>query len=507
MKKLYNGPESFTPDNQFILGAAPELGNFYVGAGFNSVGIASAGGAGNALADWIVDGDPGRDLTVVDIRRFAAFNGNNRWLRDRVGEVLGLHYATPWPNRELETARPFRRSPAYQLLAQAGACFGSKMGWERANVFAPPGEQTQVQQAKIEYSWDKPNWLPWSAAEQRATRAAVAVFDQTSFSKYLVSGPRALAVLQWLCTADVDVPVGRTVYTGMLNAGGRYEADITVSRIAADEFLLFSSSASTQRDLDHIGRRLPATGATVTDVTSAYAVYGVMGPRSRELLSRLTSADLCNEAFGFGSSAMIDLGYATARATRLTYVGELGWELCVPAEFAVGVYEDLMSAGADLGVVNGGYYTIESMRLEKAYRAFGRELTPDYNPVEAGLLFACKLKTDIGFLGRDAVEQARATGPSQRLVSFVLDEPEVMMWGGELLLRDGAAAGLVTSAAWGATIGASVGLAYVRRADGDVVTPDYLKSGRYQVNVGGRVCAATVSLRPPFDPEGEKVRR
>ncbi|HEY3904899.1 MAG TPA: FAD-dependent oxidoreductase [Streptosporangiaceae bacterium] len=507
MKKLYNGPESFTPDNQFILGAAPELDNFYVGAGFNSVGIASAGGAGKALADWIVDGDPGRDLTVVDIRRFAAFNGNNRWLRDRVGEVLGLHYATPWPNRELETARPFRRSPAYHLLARAGACFGSKMGWERANVFAPPGERTQMQQAKIEYSWDKPNWLDWSAAEQRATRAAVAVFDQTSFSKYLVSGPRALEVLQWLCTADVDVPVGRTVYTAMLNAGGRYEADITVSRTAADEFLLFSSSASTQRDLDHIGRRLPATGATAADVTSSYAVYGVMGPRSRALLSRLTSADLTNEAFGFGSSAMIDLGYATARATRLTYVGELGWELCVAAEFAVGVYEDLMSAGADLGVVNGGYYTIESMRLEKAYRAFGRELTPDYNPVEAGLLFACKLKTDIGFLGRDAVEQARAAGPSQRLVSFVLDEPEVMMWGGELLLRDEAAAGLVTSAAWGATIGASVGLAYVRRADGDVVTPDYLKSGRYQVNVGGRVCAATVSLRPPFDPEGEKVRR
>ncbi|HXS66314.1 MAG TPA: FAD-dependent oxidoreductase [Streptosporangiaceae bacterium] len=502
MKKLYNGPESFTPDNQFILGAAPELDNFYVGAGFNSVGIASAGGAGKALADWIVDGDPGRDLTVVDIRRFAAFNGNNRWLRDRVGEVLGLHYAAPWPNRELETARPFRRSPAYHLLARAGACFGSKMGWERANVFAPDG-----QQAEIEYSWDKPNWLDWSAAEQRATRAAVAVFDQTSFSKYLVSGPRALAALQWLCAADVDVPVGRTVYTPMLNAGGRYEADITVTRTAADEFLLFSSSASTQRDLDHIGRRLPAHGATVADVTSAYAVYGVMGPRSRELLSRLTSADLTGDAFGFGSSMVIDLGYATARATRLTYVGELGWELCVAAEFAVGVYEDLMSSGADLGVVNAGYYTIESMRLEKAYRAFGRELTPDYNPVEAGLLFACKLKTDIGFLGREAVEQARTAGVSQRLVSFVLDEPDLMMWGGELLLRDEAAAGLVTSAAWGATIGASVGLAYVRRADGGVVTPDYVKSGRYQVNVGGRVCAATVSLRPPFDPEGEKVRR
>ena len=523
MKKLYNGPESFTPDNQFILGEAPELRNFFVAAGFNSVGIASAGGAGKSLADWVVDGDPGVDLSVVDIRRFAAFNGNNRWLRDRVGEVLGLHYAPPWPNRELETARPFRRSPAYHLLREAGACFGSKMGWERANVFAPvparksalpdgerrapDGQGHPAGDDRVEYSWGKPNWLPWSAAEQRATREAVAVFDQTSFSKYLVTGPEALRGLQWLCTADVDVPPGRTVYTGMLNVGGRYEADITVTRLDCEEFLIFSSAATTERDLDHIRRRLPAAGAAVVDVTSAYAVYGVMGPRSRELLARLTGADLSNEGFGFASSRPIDLGYATVRATRLTYVGELGWELCVPTEFAVGVYEDLMAAGADLGVVNAGYYAIESMRLEKGYRAFGRELTPDYNPVEAGLLFACKLKTDIGFLGRAAVERARLGGPRQRLASIVLDDPDVMMWGGELLIRDGAAAGLVTSAAWGATIGASVGMAYVRHAAGDVVTPDYVRSGSYQVNVGGQICAARVSLRPPFDPDGEKVHR
>src|SRR5712692_9732784 len=437
MKKLYNGPESFTPDNQFILGEAPELRNFFVAAGFNSVGIASAGGAGKALADWITDGDPGMDLSVVDLRRFAAFNGNNRWLRDRVGEVLGLHYAPPWPNRELVTARPFRRSPAYHLLRAAGACFGSKMGWERANVFAPvlargddpPEPPAEGKQPVIEYSWDKPNWLPWSAAEQLATREAVAVFDQTSFSKYLLTGPAALAALQWLCTADIDVRPGRTVYTGMLNAGGRYEADITVTRLAADQFLIFSSAASTERDLDHIRRRLPAAGPALVDVTSAYSVYGVMGPRSRELLSRLSTADLGNEAFGFAQSRQIDLGYATVRATRLTYVGELGWEICVTAEFAVGVYEDLMAAGADLGVVNGGYYAIESMRLEKAYRAFGRELTPDYNPVEAGLLFACKLKTPVGFLGRDAVERARAEGPRQRLVSVVLDDQDVLAWG------------------------------------------------------------------------------
>jgi heterotetrameric sarcosine oxidase gamma subunit len=502
IKKFYNGPESFTPDNQFILGETPELRNFFVGAGFNSVGIASAGGAGRALAEWIVEGEPSLDLSAVDIRRFARFNGNNHWLHDRVSEVLGLHYAVPWPNRELATARPFRRSPAYHLLKQANACFGSRMGWERANFFAPPG-----QDAVIEYGWDQQNWQPWSSAEQRATRGDVALFDQTSFSKYLVTGRDAEQALQWLCTADVGVEPGRTVYTGMLNARGTYEADITVTRLSADEFLLVSSAATTERDKDHITRRMPAgCHASLVDVTSAYAVYGVMGPRSRELLSRVSRDDFSDEAFGFGTSREISLGYATVRATRITYVGELGWELYVPAEFAVGVYEDLVAAGADLGLVNAGYYAIESMRLEKAYRAFGRELTPDYNPVEAGLLFACKLKTGISFLGREAVEKARADGPRRRLVSLVLPDPDVMIWGGELVLRDGVAVGQVTSGAWGEAVRGCVGLAYIRHPDGNVLTSDFARAGSYQVNVGGRLYPATVHLRPPFDPEGERIR-
>jgi glycine cleavage system aminomethyltransferase T/glycine/D-amino acid oxidase-like deaminating enzyme len=515
IKKFYNGPESFTPDNQFIAGEAPGLRNFFVGAGFNSVGIASAGGAGRALAEWILSGDPGLDLTAADIRRFAPFHGNTRFLHDRVGEVLGLHYAVPWPNRELATARPLRRSPVHHLVAAAGACFGSRMGWERPNVFAPPDTD-----AAVDYTWGVPDWLPWSAAEQRAARRDVALFDQTSFSKYLLTGPDSERALQWLCTADVAVPPGRTVYTGLLNERGRYESDLTVTRLSAEEFLLVSSSATTERDQDHIRRRMPADAfARLVDVTSAYSVLGVMGPRSRDLLAALSPADLSDQAFPFGTSREIDLGYFRLRATRITYVGELGWELYVPAECAVGVFGLLTGAGREFGLVHAGYYTIESMRLEKGYRAFGRELTPEYGPVEAGLLFACKLRGDVPFLGREAVEKVRAEGPRRRLVSVVVgdgaggpdrdadrDGRGPMLWGGELVLREGVPVGQLTSAAWGEAVGRPVGLGYVRHPAGEVITPEFLRTGRYQVNAGGDVYPATVSLRPPFDPAGARVR-
>jgi heterotetrameric sarcosine oxidase gamma subunit len=502
LKKLYNGPESFTPDNQFILGEAPECANFFVAAGFNSVGIASAGGAGRALAEWITNGSPTTDLTSVDIRRFAPFHGNNRWLRDRVAEILGLHYEVPWPNRELTTARPFRRSPVHHLLAAANANFGSRNGWERANFFAPPGCDPA-----IEYAWGKQNWLPWSAAEQTATRTAVTIFDQTSFSKYLLVGPDAEATLQWLCTADLAVDVGRTVYTGMLNERGTYESDVTVTRTAAEEFLIVSSAATTERDKDHIRKHTPpGASAELVDVTSALSVFGVMGPQSRELLSTLTDADLSDAAFPFGTSQRISLGYSTVRATRITYVGELGWELYVPAEFAVGVYEDLLTAGTDFGVARGGYYAIESLRLEKGYRAFGRELTPNDNPVEAGLLFACKLKSDIDFLGRRAVEQAKADGPRRRVVGFSVSSTEPMLWGGELVLRDGVVAGQVTSAAWGETTGACVGLAYVRSPDYAPISAGWIRDGDYQVNIGGALHSITVSLKPIYDPDNSRTR-
>jgi len=496
IRKFYNGPESFTPDNQFLLGEAPELGNFFVGAGFNSVGIASAGGAGRALAEWIVDGAPSLDLVGVDLRRFASFHANPRWLRSRVAEVLGLHYAIPWPNREMQTARPFRMSPVHDRLAARGASFGSRMGWERPNFFAPAGQSPE-----LEYSWGKPTWLPWSGTEHLACRSAVAVFDQTSFSKYVVSGADAGAALQWICANDVDVAVGRTVYTPLLNSRGTYESDLTVTRVSATEFLLVSSSATTERDQDWIRRNIP-TGldVTVRDVTTAYAVLGVMGPHSRTLLSRLTDADLSEEGFGFGTSRQIPLGHATVRATRMTYVGELGWELMVPVEFAAGVYDDLGSAGADLGLTDAGYYAIESLRLEKGYRAFGRELTPDFGPVEAGLVFATKLAGDHDFLGRKALaahrDRLRSPGPRRRLVSFVVDDPDAMLWGGELVLGHGRPVGQATSAAWGASVGRSVGLAYLRHDA--PVTAEFLAEGGYEVDVAGDRRPVRLSLKAPL---------
>ena len=313
------------------------------------------------------------------------------------------------------------------------------------------------------------------------------------------------ALLQWLCTADVAVPVGRTVYTGVLNARGTYEADVTVTRIAHDQYLWVTGAASVVRDRNWITRHIgPDQQVSVTDVTGAYAVLGVMGPRSRELLQSVSRSDF--DAFPFNASREVDLGYCTVRATRLTYVGELGWELYVPSEFAVSVFDLLVEAGADYGLKHAGYYAINALRLEKGYRAFGTELTPDYNPVEAGLLFATKLKTDIPFLGREAVEAARESGVRRRLVSFVLADPAVMMWGGELLLRDGLVAGQVTSAALGTTVGAAVGLGYAWRRDGEIVTPEYVDTGHWQVSVGGRLVDATVGRSAPYDPTSARIR-
>ncbi|WP_020142841.1 FAD-dependent oxidoreductase [Terracoccus sp. 273MFTsu3.1] len=503
IRKFYNGPESFTPDNQFIVGEAPELPGFFVGAGFNSVGIASAGGAGRALAEWVVEGGPTLDLVSADIRRFSPLAGNHAWLHERVVEVLGLHYAVPWPNREPETGRAQRLSPVHDRLVTQGAVFGTRNHWERANVFAPQGRSP-----RLDYSWDRPTWVDWCVAEQRATREAVAVFDQTSFSKYLIVGADAERALQWICTADVAVPVGRTVYTGVLNGGGTYESDVTVTRTADREFLVVSSAATTVRDLDWLRRHVPVgADASVVDVTSAYAVLGVMGPRSADLLSGLSDDSFDDASFPFGTSREVRLGSAVVRATRITYVGELGWELYVPTELAVRVYDDLFRAGAHLGVLPAGYYAIEAMRLEKGYRAFGRELTTETGPVAAGLAFACKLGTDVDFLGRKAVEAAKVVTPPRRLVSFVVGDPEAYPWGGELVLRDGRPVGQVTSAAWGATVAAGVGLALVGERGTGGAAAEWVRTGEWEIDIAGHRSPLTVGLRAPLDPEGLRLRQ
>lgn len=505
VKQFYNGPESFTADNNFIVGPAPGIDNLFVGCGFNSMGIASGGGAGKALAEWIIAGEPTLDLWPVDIRRFARFNGNETWLPDRIAEVLGMHYKMPWPNRELESARPFRRSPLYGRLKQRGACFGSKMGWERANFFAPTPAQ-----ARIEYGWGHQNWHPWVAAEHRACRERVAVFDMSSFAKLLLQGPEVHTALQWLVANDVPTTPGATVYTGMLNERGGYESDFTITCIEHDQFLVVTSSGSAVRDRDVIERAVRSRNlrCTVTDITSMISMLAVMGPRSRELLQRVSTARFDNASFPFGTSQEIDLGYATVRATRLTYVGELGWELYVPVEFTVGVYEQLLAAGEDLGLVDAGYYAIDSLRLEKGYRAWGRELTPDINPYEAGLAFAAKLdKGD--FRGRRALQVVKEAGgaatATRRVVSLVVDAPHTNLWGGELILRDNVPAGFVTSAAFGHTVGRPVALGIVSNAHGPADTA-WIDAGRYTIDLAGERFDAAVSLKAPYDPSSSRTK-
>jgi heterotetrameric sarcosine oxidase gamma subunit len=497
--KFVNGPESFTPDNNFILGEAPELRHLFVAAGFNSVGIASAGGAGKHLAEWMMAGQPTLDLWSVDIRRFAPWANNRAFLRERVAEVLGLHYQMAWPNREFETGRGIRRSPLHGQLARQGACFGAKNGWERPNWFARDGVKPVV-----EYSFGRQNWFDCHAREHRACRENVAIFDQTGFSKYLFQGPDALDVLQRLCGADLDVPVGKTVYTGMFNDRGMFESDLTVIRLAADEFYLVGGTSQTVRDLDWIRRNLdPAERAQLVDVTEAFSVISVMGPNSRALLRGLTDADLSNEAFPFGTAKNIPIGQATARAVRLTYVGELGWELHVPASQAALLYDSLIQEGSDLGLTNVGHYAINSLRLEKGYRAWGADISPDDTALEAGLGFAIAWKKPVPFLGKDALLRQKEAGLKRLLVIFVLDDPEPVLWGSEPIYRNGQVVGYTTSGSYGHTLGAAVGMGYVKNEAG--VAAEFIQSGRYEINVSGKRIPATAHLRAPYDPERRRI--
>jgi glycine cleavage system aminomethyltransferase T/glycine/D-amino acid oxidase-like deaminating enzyme len=492
VRQLLNGPESFTPDGNFILGEAPGLRGFFVCAGFNSAGIANSGGAGRLTAEWIVNGSATADLGEVDIRRFAPFSGNLRFLRERTVETLGLHYAMRWPRHELISARPLRQSPLYDRLAAKGARFGSKMGWERANYFAPAD-------AKIDYGFDTPGWLRWCREEQRAARQAAAIFDQTSFAKLLVRGRDAKKLLQWLCANDIDVAPGRIVYTAMLNAAGGLESDCTVIRQAEDSFLIVTGSAQGVRDADWIRRHIGDAFVVLDDVTSAWSVLSVMGPQAAAILARASSDSFGDAAFPLGLTREVDIGLARVRAARMSYIGGPGFELYVPIEMAAHVYDTLVEAGAPLDLRDGGYYAIDALRIEAGRRAFGAELGPDETPLQAGLMHAVRLDKPGGFLGRDALLAERERGPSKRLVTLVLDEPAPFVWGGEPILRDGIPVGEVTSAGFSDRLGRTVMLGYVR-GDGPV-SRGFVLSGRYMIDIAGQRVSATAQARPayPFD--------
>jgi|TARA_B100001146_G_scaffold182634_1_gene165121 4-methylaminobutanoate oxidase (formaldehyde-forming) len=500
IRLFFNGPESFTPDDRYLLGETPELRNHWVATGFNSIGMQSAGGAGKVLAEWIVNGRPPMDLWDVDVRRMQPFQTNSRYLHDRSIEALGLLYAMHWPFRQVETARGVRRSPVHDRLVALGACLGEGGGWERPNWYAPEGVEPVY-----EYTYGRQNWFEHSAAEHRACREGAAYFDQTSLAKLLVQGPDACAVLNRISSADVDVEPGTSVYTTWLNDRGGIEADLTVNRLDEERFLVVTAFSTQVKDADWIARHAPdGARMTVTDVTSGYAVLGVFGPRARDIVAPLTDADLSNEAFPFGTLQEIDLAYARAIAVRRTYMGELGWELYVPTEFALGAFDALWESGAPNGLVAAGYHAMNSLRMEKAYRHWGDDIGDEDTPLEAGLSWGVAFDKPGGFIGHDALVAQRDTGVTRRLVQFRLDDPGPLLYHDEPVLRDGQLVGRITSGMYGHTVGAALGMSYV---DCEPGTPRaQVLEGTFEVDVNGVLVPATASYRPFYDPDSLRIR-
>ncbi len=501
IKELINGPESFTPDGMFILGEAPEQPNFFVGAGFNAFGIAAGGGAGMALAEWVRTGEAPFDLWPADIRRFGRPHFDDDWIRKRTYEAYGKHYTMAWPSEEHHSARPCRKSPLYDTLLGDGAVFGEKLGWERPNWFADVAGGEEQQDI---YTFQRPNWHDAVGREHRACREAAALFDQTSFAKFLLKGPDACDALGWIAANDIDKPVGTLVYTQMLNDRGGIECDLTVARLKRDEFYIVTGTGYATHDFDWISRNIPVgMNAQLVDITSSNSVLSLMGPKSREILSRVTSADVSNEGFPFGTVKVIGIAGCPVTALRVTYVGELGWELHIPVEYATTVYAALQEAGRPLGLVNAGYRAIETLRLEKGYRAWSSDIGPDHTPDEAGLGWAVKMKKNINFKGRSAVEAQRLEGVKKKMATFVTG-PDIILLGRETIYRNGERVGWLTSAGFGHTIGKSIGMGYVRNPDG--VSNDYVRDGEYELEVATERVPCSVTLAPLYDPKMEKVK-
>jgi len=500
VRQLLNGPEAFTPDGRFILGEAPEVAGYFVGSGFNAFGIAAAGGAGWALAAWIIDGEPPCDLWPVDIRRFGPMHRDPDWVRTRTHEAYGRHYTMGWPFEEHETGRPLRRSPLYGRLKEQGACFGEKLGWERANWFAPEGVEP-----RDVYSFGRQNWFEHVGAEHAAIREGVGVFDQTSFAKFEVIGPDAEAALSWVCANDVAKPVGRLTYTQLLNSRGGIECDLTVGRLAHDRFYIVTGTGFATHDAGWIRDNVPAgLNAHLVDVTSSRAVLALMGPRARDVLSAVCRDDVSHEGFPFATVREICVAGAPVLALRVTYVGELGWELHLPVECADVVYDALRAAGAEHGIVNAGYRAIESLRLEKGYRVWAADLTPTDTPLEAGLGWAVKLKTDVPFLGREALEAQKREGLRRRLVCLTVESRDVVLLGRETIYRNGERVGWLTSAGWGYTVERNIGYGYVSRDE--PLDAAWLRAGSYEVEAATERHPAKLHLRPLVDPKNRRVK-
>jgi sarcosine dehydrogenase len=500
VKRMINGPESFTPDGNFILGSAPECPNMYVGAGFNAFGIASGGGAGWVLAQWVMTGEAPLDLWAVDIRRFSELHKDRGFVMARSCEAYGKHYATGFPHEEYESGRPRIVSPLYDRLKMQGAVFGSKLGWERPNWFAPPGVEP-----RDVYAMGRQNWFRHAGEEHRQVREAVGIFDQSSFAKYEISGPDAVAVLEWICAAPIAKPPGRLTYTQLLNTRGGIEADLTIARLSGERFYIVTGTGFRTHDLAWIRDHVPeAARVTIEDVTEQWGTLSLMGPRARDVLSAATSSDVSNAAFPFGHVREIEIAGVRLRALRITYVGELGWELHVPLAGTGKVYDALMAVGAPHALRPTGYRALESLRLEKGYRAWSSDITPNDTPFEAGLGWAVKMRTNAPFLGRSALEAMAGKPLAKRLAGFSVAAPEAVLVGRETILRNGQPVGYLTSGGFGYTLQRSIGYGYVRHAEG--VSNDFLLSGRYEIVVASEVFPAEIGLSPFYDPSGGRVR-
>ncbi len=510
IRTFFNGPESFTHDNRYMLGETPEIAGFFVACGFNSVGIQSAAGAGKALAEWIVGGAAPFDLWDVDVRRVFPWQSTRSFIVSRVSETLGLLYADHFPYRQFATSRGVRHSPVHDQLAARGAYFGEAAGWERPHWFLPEEEAARGQRPEAHDTWKRPRWHKYVAAEHMAVRADIGLFDMSPFGKIRVEGEDAEAVLQRVCANDLAVAPGRIVYTQWLNDRGGIEADVTVTRLSETAFLIVTGAATLRRDIAWLKRHIPEEArCAAVDVTSAEACLAVMGPRARAFLQALTPDDISNVTFPFATQRTIEIGMAHVRAHRISYVGELGYELYLPSEFARQVLSVLLAAGRPQRLRLAGLLAIEALRLEKAYRHFGHDISDEDHVLEAGLGFAVKIEKRRGrfgdFVGREAVLRKRDAGLARRLLQFKLADPEVLLFHNEPVLRDGRIVGHLSSGGYGHTLGVAVGLGYVACRPGESI--EELLVSHYQIEVAGRRHEATATLRPFYDPTGVRLRQ